>query len=86
MVGVDEGDETGEGVLKCAEEFVGSRVNSGSLCQNFLRSLGGVDLFGYACELGLVFVQVVKGDLEEAIKGNVDHLVVAEFFCEGVST
>ena len=29
-------------------------------------------------------MEVVEGDLEEAVEGDVDHLVVAEFFAEGV--
>ena len=48
-----------------------------------LWGLGGVDLFRDAGELGLIFVEVVEGDLEEAVERSVDHLVVAEFFCEG---
>ena len=48
------------------------------------RGFGGVDFFGDAGELGLIFVEVVEGDLEEAVERDVDHLVVAEFFAEGV--
>ncbi len=54
--------------------------------EDLLRGFGGVDFFGDAGELGLVFVEVVEGDAEETIEGDVDHLVVAEFFCEGLCT
>ena len=49
-----------------------------------MRGFGGVYFFGDAGELGLIFVEVVEGDPKEAIERNVDHLVVAEFFCEGL--
>ena len=41
-----------------------------------LRCLGGIDLFGDAGELGLIFVEVVEADLEEVVERDVDHLVV----------
>ncbi len=55
-----------------------------SSARTSLRGFGGVDFFGDAGELGLIFVEVGVGDLEEAVEGDVDHLVVEEFFAEGV--
>ncbi len=46
--------------------------------------LVGSTSLGDAGELGLVLVQVGVGDFEQAVEGDVDHLVVEELFAEGV--
>ncbi len=65
VVCIDEGDEAGEGVLEGAEELVGARDGWWRVRRGLpLGCLGGIDLFGYALELGLIAVEIVKADLE----------------------
>ncbi len=69
---------------KASRSLSGAGWMLASSARALLRGLGGVDFFGDAGEFGLVFVKVVEGDGEEVVERNVDHLVVAEFFAEGV--
>ena len=84
MVGVDEGDEGVELVVEGVEELVGRGVDLGEVGEDLLGGLGGVDFVGYACELGLVFVQIGVGNFEQVVERDVDHFVVEELLAEGV--
>ena len=58
VVCIDEVDLGIEAGLKCCEQLVGRGMDGGELGEFLLRSFGGIDFFGDARELCLVFVQV----------------------------
>ena len=69
---------------KAARSLSGAGWMVASSASTSVRSLGGVDFLGDAGELGLIFVQVGEGDLEQAVERDVHHLVVGELLAEGV--
>ena len=73
-----------EKVAGRSEELVGCGVDGGEFGEDLVGGLGGIELVGDAFELGLVFVEVGVGDLEQMVERDVDHLVVEELFAEGV--
>ena len=70
--------------MEGVEQLAGRGVEGGELGEDLRGGLDGIDLFGDAGELGLVFAQVGVGDFEQVVERDVDHLVVEELLAEGV--
>ena len=81
---VDEGDQAVEGGAEAVEELIGCGMVLTEFEEDGLRILAGLELFGDLDEVLLILVHVGPADFEELVEGDVDHLVVEEFFGEGV--
>ena len=79
---LDELPQAAQSVAEGLQQLVGGRMVLAQIGQHGLRTAVGINLGGDFLELLLVAPQVGIADLEQAIQGNVHHLVVQQLLAE----
>ena len=83
---LDELPQAAQSIAEGLQQLVGGRVVLAEIGQHGFRAAMWIDLGGDLFELLLVAPQVRIADLEQAIQGNVHHLVVQQLLAEILSS